>query len=126
MDGSDTRAGQHGYHRLRNHRHVYDDAVPRGDSPPLERARKPGDRIAQLTERNFFYYAGYRTVVNDGGLIALSRFNMVIQGIVAGVELAVYKPPVKRLARFIQNLRVFSVPHDLLRSLIPEQIRFIH
>ena len=40
MDGAEPRAGEHGDHRLRHHRHVDDDAVALADALVLQHGGK--------------------------------------------------------------------------------------
>ena len=120
MHGAKARASEHRHDCLGNHRHVDDDPVARRDTQLLQHAGKARRGILQLGIGHGRRVAGDRRVIDDRLLLAAPGRDMTVDGIVAGVHLAIGKPAMKRGLRGIQSLGRRLVPVDGLGSLHPE------
>ena len=123
MNGAKPRAGQHGYGRLRNHRHVDEHPIPLGNAPRSQRAGKPSDHPLQFGIGDGLLVPGNRAVVNDRGPVAMSRKNVAIDRVVAGVEDPVTEPLVEGRVRVVEGAGGTSSPVDQLRDTQPESLR---
>ena len=120
MHGAKARASEHRHDCLGNHRHVDDDPVARRDTQLLQHAGKARRGILQLGIGHGRRVACDRRVIDDRLLLSAAGRDMTVDGIVAGVHLAIGKPAMKRGLRGIQSLGRCLVPVDGLGSLHPE------
>jgi hypothetical protein len=123
VDGAEPGAGQHGDGRFRDHRHVDDDPVALLHALGLERARDLRDlvqqfRIGILRDRA----AGDGAVVDQRGLIGAAAFDVAVQAVVAGVQLATREPAVERCIAVVQDLVPFLRPCNRLGGVSPEPL----
>jgi hypothetical protein len=95
MDGSDTRTGQHRHSRFSDHGHVDQDAIAFFNALFLENAGKLGDFIPEFIVGVFCNGVSNRTVVDQGKLLSPPLINVIIQCVVACIDLASREPPVK-------------------------------
>ena len=122
VDGAQARAGEHGDHRLRDHRHVDDDAVPALDALPPQRAGEAGHLVPQLAVGDLAHLAGEGTVPDDRGLLAAALLRMQVDRVVAGVQLATAEPAVEGCVRLVEDLVPAPRPVDALGDLAPEAL----
>jgi hypothetical protein len=92
MNGSETRARQHGEHGLRHRRHVNNHAVAGINAQAAERSGQFGDLFAELEVGEAPDRSGDRAVVHERDLAAAAPLDMPIDGVVAGVEPAAREP----------------------------------
>ena len=91
MDRAEPRAGEHGDRRLRDHRHVEDDAVALADAAILQHR---GERLhlgQQLAVADPPLRAGDRAVVDDRGRVGPLR-GVAVDAVAAGVALRADEP----------------------------------
>ena len=119
---ADPCAGQHGDHRLGDHRHVDDHPVAPADAQPAQRAGEPRDLVQQLGVGVGPRGAGNRAVVDQRGLAAPAVADVPVQRVEAGVQHPVGKPPVERRIRVVKHRRGCPVPVDRPRRLTPETL----
>jgi hypothetical protein len=92
MDRAEPRAGQHGDHRLRHHRHVDDDAVA------LLHAEVAQDRAEQLhlgqhaAVGEGLYRVGDGGIVDQRRLVVAAGEHVAVERVVAGVAGRAGKP----------------------------------
>ena len=113
VNGADTSTGLHGDDPLDTHGHVDDDAITLLDA---FRAQTIGQLInlgQQFLVGHLpdFAVIGFR---NDCEFVAQARFNVTVQTVVRGVQLAVGKPLEERRIRFIKHLRERLLPAYML------------
>ena len=70
MNGADARAGEHGDHRLRHHRHIEDDAVALADAEVAQHGREHLRFGHQPVIADGAFRSGERQVVDDRRLLA--------------------------------------------------------
>ena len=97
MHRADARAGEHGDRRLRNHRHVNEDAVAFLAAIALQHIGKQADFAVKLLVGEDAPFAGF-AFPDDGGLVAARTGEMPIEAVFADVELAADKPLGERQA----------------------------
>ncbi|TNC93694.1 MAG: Acetyl-CoA synthetase [Stygiobacter sp.] len=122
MHRAQTGAGQHGDHRFRDHGHVDENAITLAHAQTAQQAGELGHLILQLGIGDGTNGVGDRAVIDDGGLSAATIFDVAIDGVVAGVDLATGEPAIERLARIIQNLVPGLVPVNILGGISPESL----
>ena len=86
MNRTEAGTGKHGDDCLRDHRHVNDDTIALIDALCRKDARETrhlGKKI-RVADRTFAVRNG--TVINDGGLVAASAFDVTIKGVVARIQ----------------------------------------
>jgi hypothetical protein len=123
MHRTDAGTGQHGDHRLRNHRHVEDDAVALLDP---EVAQNRGQHLhlrQQPIIRDDALGAGQRRIVDDGGLAAAPAVDMPIDRVPTGVADRARKPAAVNPRLRIEHLAGGLDPIDVLRGVRPEAVR---
>jgi len=125
MDGADAGAGQHGGQGLRDHGHVDDDGVPLLHADPGKGAGKKGNAFQKLAVGYLPDGIGDGAVVDDGGLVFPAVCHMVIQGVVAGVQLSACKPTVKGLVGVVQHFVPLLRPLNGLPGFAPKQVRLL-
>ena len=123
MHRADPRAGQHGDHRFRHHRHVEDDAVALLDA---EIAQDGGQYLSldlQAVIGDGALLAGEREIVDDCGLIATAPHDVAIDRVPAGVADAADEPAAVDAGAGIEHLLRRLDPVDGARGLGPETLR---
>ena len=121
MHRADPGAGQHRLQRLGDHRHVEDDAVALGHAARLQR---PGETcharlqfgIGQLADR-----AGDRAVVDNGHAIPVTRCNVPVHRVPAGIRRCLREPFARRTLIEIGLFRRLG-PVDRAGGLQPESL----
>ena len=120
VHGPQPGAGEHGDERLGDHRHVDHHPVALGHALGGQSARETGHFVAQLGVGERLQGLGDRAVVDHGRLAAAPAVHVQVEGVVAGVHLTAGEPPVKRLARVVQDFVPFFVPVAIFGDLSPE------
>ncbi len=120
VDGAEPGAGEHRHHRLRDHRHVDDDAIALGDAASCQHPCESGNLIAKLLVGVRPDGAGYRAVVDERGLVTSASVDVAIEGVVRGVELAADEPPALGAGRTIEHVVPLPVPIDHRCRFAPE------
>ena len=87
MNGTDTRAGQHGNDALHGERHVDDDAVALADAEGFEPIRETAHLPVELAVGNDFFRA-ILAQPDEGGAIAALRVGMAVERVDGDVGLA--------------------------------------
>src|SRR6056297_4220199 len=123
MDCAQPGTGQHRLERLGYHRHVDDDAVALLDPLGAQRTRQTGHAIAQFGIGDLVHRAGDRAVIDDRNLAAAPGLDMAVDGVPAGVGLAVGEPFIEVVTDLEQRLAGLFVPVDRLGGLHPEPFR---
>ena len=85
MNGADPGAGKNGDQGFRYHGHVDDDGIAFFDAQRTKNAGKFRYLVQQFLIRNFLNSVCYRAVINNSRLFSPSRFNMIVNSVVAGV-----------------------------------------
>ena len=98
------RTRQHRDDGLGDHRHVDDDAVALVDAEAAQRAGEPRRLVEQFAVGVGALRAGHRRVVDQRGLVAAAAFDVAVQRVGAGVQLAVGEPAVERRVRVVEDL----------------------
>ncbi len=122
MDGADPRAGEHGHHGLRHHRHIDDDAVALGDAKIRHHAGQRLHFVQKLGVGEFGDAAGERRIVDQRELIGAATFDMAIERVVAGVDDRAGKPAAIQALGGIENFLGRFDPVDLARRLTPKAL----
>ena len=123
MNGADARAGEHGDHRLRHHRHVENDAVALADAEVAQHAAEHLRLGEQPMIGDAALYAGERRIVDDRRLLAAPGIDVAVDGVEAGVADAVGEPAaVDARLRIEHRFRLFK-PVDVGRRLAPKALR---
>ena len=122
MNGADARAGEHGEHRLRHHRHIEDDAVAFADAEVAQH----GAEQLHLGE-HAAVGEGLRRI-GDGGIVdqrhlVVARGDVAVERVVAGVDDAIGKPAAVEPLRLVEDFFRLFVPVDGLGRLAPEAFR---
>ena len=123
MDGAEPRAGQHGERRLRDHRHVDDDAIALFDALVAQYGGKGCDFGLEFAIGEFPDRAGEGAVVDQCDLICAAVFDMAVDGIEAGVAFSADKPAAVNAGGCVENLFRRREPVDGLGGLGPEGFR---
>ncbi len=123
MDRADSRAGEHRLDRLRNHRHVDQDAVARLDPKILQHGGKRRRLVQQLAIGEGPLRSGDGAVVMERRLVRAAPFHMSVEGVVAGVETGVGKPAAIDAGFGVENPLRRAGPGDLLGGLRPKPLR---
>ncbi|EKD38577.1 MAG: hypothetical protein ACD_75C00690G0002 [uncultured bacterium] len=126
MNCSQSGACQHGYRRFGDHRHINDNRIPFADALAGQRTGKCGNLIQKLFVCNLPDGVGYRTIIDDRGLIGSAAFDMTINGVITGVHLPAGKPLVKRGIRGVQNLIKRFIPSNAFGGFCPEFFRIFY
>jgi hypothetical protein len=122
VNGPEPCHREHGDHGFGDHRHVDDDPVTLRDAQSCERPRAPRDLIPQRAEGVGLDRVGDRAVVDQRQLFPAPVFDVPVDGVVAGVDLAAGEPPVERLVRIVEDLVPLLVPVDLFPGLGPKPL----
>ncbi len=119
MHGADAGTGLHGDHRLRNQRHVNDDAVAAADAGGLERVGETAHLAVQLGIGQLAHIAGL-ALEHDGDLPApLAQIH--IQAIVRDIQPPVGEPAVVGRVVRVQSHGKRLLPIDFgARQIGPE------
>ncbi len=120
MHRAQSRAGQHGDHSFGNHRHVDHHPVALGDTARRQRTGAQRHAVGQFGIAIGLLGAGDRAVIDQCGACAMSRGDMPVERIMAGIEFGPGEPAVKRRARIIQHPVPLAGPLDALGRLGPE------
>ena len=88
VDGPEAGAREHRDHRLGNHRHVDDHAIPSRTPSPRSAPASRRDLVEELAVDVAPYGARHRAVVNQRRLFAAPVSHVAIDRVEAGVELA--------------------------------------
>ena len=123
MDGADARAGEHREHRLRDHRHIKNNAVALVDA---EIAQHHGQHLGlgqQAVIGDGAFGAGKRRVVDDGGLIAAAGVDLAVDGVEAGVGDAAREPPAVNAGVWIKRRFGLFEPFDIGSRFSPKAQR---
>ena len=120
MDGAQPGAGQHRHHRFRHHRHVDNDPVALADTEPGHGAGQGGRRVAHLAIGEALLGAGHGRIVDHRRLLGAAAFDVAVERVPAGVELAADEPAVEGRIAFVEQLRPRLEPVDGLGCLAPE------
>ena len=121
MDRPDACTGKHCHYRFGNHRHINDDAVAFANAQLCQHARKSGGGVAQFAVRKRFDLIADGAVVNERGLVGAAGFDVPVERVEAGVELAASEPAVEGGAGIVEDLVPLLVPVDGRASLAPER-----
>jgi hypothetical protein len=120
MDRPDARAGQHGDGRLRDHRHVEDDAVALADLKLVKHGAESSGLRLKLGIGERALRAGDRAVVDDRCLPAAPARHVPVDGVVAGIAEGAGEPaPIDASVR-IEHFFRRPKPLDLAGRLGPE------
>ena len=92
VNGADARAGQHGEHRLRHHRHVENDPVALLHAEVAQHAAEHLGLGQQPVIGDGAFLPGERRVVDDRRLLAAPGIDMAVDGVEAGVADAADEP----------------------------------
>ena len=120
VHGPDARARIHADERLDRHGHVDDDAITLADAECGEHAGECRDLVTQGRIRERAPGARDRTVVDDRELIRSAALDVVVDRVVAGVQLAAGEPRVERRAGIVDDALVRGAPLHGLRRPRPE------
>ena len=120
MDGAQSGACQHGYDRLRDHRHIQDHPVALGDAKVTQRPGEPCGQVEQLGIGDGLDGAGDRAVIDDGGLIAAPGFDVAIHGVVGCIQHTALEPAVERRVGAVENGIPGLDPVDLAGGIAPK------
>ena len=123
MDGADARAGQHGEHRLRDHRHVDDDAVALGDAEVAQHRAEQLHLGEHAAVGEGLDGVGDRRIVDQRHLVVAPVGDVAVEAVVAGVAGGALVPAAVdaglRVEHFFRRLE----PVDVLGGLRPEALR---
>ncbi len=111
MDYAQARAGQHGDGQLGNHRHVQGDAVPAFQ--PGKIPEQGGEFIhthIKFLVGNVLVFLFHRFGDEVNGGLVLVVFQVTVYTVVAGVDLAAFKPFVAGCITGIQGLIPVFIP----------------
>ena len=92
MDGADARAGEHGDHRLRHHRHIEDDAVALGDAEVAQHGAEQLHLRQQAAVGEGLLGVGDGRIVDQRGLVVAAGEHVAVERVVAGVADAAGEP----------------------------------
>ena len=110
MHGTEARTGEHRDGRFRNHRHVDHNAVVLDDTLLREHTSEARDGVAEFAVGEGLDLIGDGTVVDERCLVGAAGFNMQVERVVAGVELAAAEPAVEGRAGVVENFIVLLIP----------------
>ena len=85
MDGADARAGEHGDHRFRHHRHVEDDAVALLDAEVAQHGAEQLHLGQQAAVGEGLLGVGDGRIVDQRRLVAAAGGDVAVERVVAGV-----------------------------------------
>ena len=125
VDRPEPSTGEHCGERLGHHRHVEDHPVALLDAARAQRACEPGDALKEFGIGDLALRVGDRAVVDDGDLIAAPGLDMPVEGVPAGVDLAVAEPLVEGGVAVEEGLARLLDPVDGLGRLHPEPFRIL-
>src|SRR5947207_529410 len=126
VDRPDACTGKHCHYRFGNHRHINDDAVAFANAQLCQHARKSGGGVAQFAVRKRFDLIADGAVVNERGLVGAAGFDVPVERVEAGVELAAGEPAVEGGAGIVEDLVPLLVPVDGRASLAPERFGVVN
>jgi hypothetical protein len=125
VDRTDARTGQHGHGRIDNHRQIDGDAVALLHAEAAQRIAEPAGALVQ---RAIGDVLGRRVRAvrfeQQGGLVA-TRFQLAVQAVHAGIELAVFKPLDVEVGQVVADVlddAGLLEPLQPLRRFAPERI----
>ena len=116
--GAEAGAGEHGEHRLRDHRHVDRNAVAGLDSEFGERIRGLRDLAQKIGVRDGAGVSGFAFEV-VGHAIAEAVLDMAIDAVVCGIEPSAHEPLRKGPVRPVEDRVEGSLPADALCLFLP-------
>ncbi len=121
VDGADPGAGQQRDDGLGNHRQVHGHAVTLGDAEGFEGVGGLLDLLGELGVRVGAGVAGFALEV-DGYPVAVAVFDVTVQRVVGGVDLAADEPLGERRCGPVQGLGEVLAPGQQLAGLLrPER-----
>ena len=123
VDGANPGAREHGDHRLRDHRHIDDHAVAARDALRRQRPRHPGHFVPQLGVRVPADGIGHGAVIDERQLFPAPAVDVVVEGVVARVELTAGEPAVERGAAVVAHAIPAFRPRKRLGGSGPESLR---
>ena len=92
MHRTEARTAQHGDKRLGDHRHIDDYPVTLVDPKPRQHASKQRRRCLQLGKTHGRGAVSDWRIIDDRLLVTAAGSNMPVDGIVAGIQLAIREP----------------------------------
>ena len=126
VDRTNARTGEHCDNRLRDHRHVDDDAVALFDALVLQHFGEPGRGVRQFAVADLLLGVGDGGVVDECGVLTPAGFDVAVKRVVADVEFAVGEPAVQRCARIVERAGGLGVPVDSLCRFEPKGFAVLH
>ena len=123
MDGADARAGEHGEHRLRHHRHVDDDAVALADAEVAQHGAEQLHFREQAAVSEGLLGVGDGGIVDQRGLLPAPARDVAVDRVVAGVADGAGKPAAVDAGGGVEDAFGLLDPVDLGRRLAPEHLR---
>ena len=122
MHSPHARAAKHGNHRFGNHRHINNDTVTGFHTKRLQHSGELSCFLLKLGKSKFASRAGDRRVIYQRILRAATSHHMPVNSVKACIHNPIWKPTVKRFARYIQRRRWWQHPINAIRSLKPEPL----
>ena len=123
VDRADARAGEHGDHRLRYHRHVKNDAVAFGDSEILQNGGKDFYFRQQFAIGEDALGIGDRRIVNERHLPAAAFGDVAVERVPAGVADRAGEPAAINAGIAVEHFLCRLDPVDFGRGLGPKAFR---
>ncbi len=119
---ADPGAGQHGDHRLRDHRQVHHHPVAGTHAEATQQPGAPGHLVEQLPVGELGLGPGHRAVVDQRRRVPAPPGDVPVQGVVAGVEPAPDEPAVEGGSAAVQHPVPAPLPRHRLGRLGPEAL----
>ncbi len=123
MDGADARAGEHGDHRFRHHRHVKNDAVALADAEIAQHAAEHLGLGQEPMIGDGPFLVRERRVIDDRGLLAAAGIDMAVDGIETRVADASHEPAAVNAGRGVEHRFGLFKPVDVVRRFAPKGYR---
>ncbi len=123
MDGADARAGEHGEHRLRHHRHIEDDHVALADAEVAQHGAEQLHLRQHAAVGEGLDRVGDGRIVDQRDLVVAAGQDVAVERVVAGVADAAGEPAAVDAGVLVEHLFRLLDPVDRLRRLAPEALR---
>ncbi len=107
MHGADAGAGQHGEHRLGDHRHVDGHPVALDDAQLLQHVGEAADAIMKLAVGDLQIEVGLVAFPDDRDLIA-ALLQMTVNAVGGDVQRAVLEPFNRDVVRVVRRMLHFA------------------
>ena len=113
MGGTDAGAGLHGHDAFDRHGQVQHHTVALLHPLRLQHVGQAAHTRQQVLVRDVGHLAIVR-LEDDGHFVAATGFDMAVETVVRGIELAIVKPAIKRSIALVQRPRERFVPGEKL------------